>query len=31
VRQHLPEGFSQCSLTAFSPSIIIELAEFLYI
>jgi len=24
VRWHLPEGFSQCSPTAYSPSIIIE-------
>jgi len=31
VRQHLPEGFSWCSSTAYSPSIIIELAELLYI
>ena len=31
MRRHLPEGFSQCSLTAYSPSIIIELAELLYI
>jgi len=31
VRLHLPEGFSRCSLTAYSPSIIIELAELLYI
>ena len=31
VRQHLPEGFSRCSLTAYSPSIVIELAELLYI
>jgi len=29
VRQHLPEGFSRCSLTAYSPSIIIKLAELL--
>jgi len=31
VHQHLPEGFSWCSLTAYSPSIIIELAELRYI
>jgi len=31
VRQHLLEGFSRCSPTAYSPSIIIELAELLYI
>jgi len=31
VRLHLPEGFSRCSLTAYSPSIVIELAELLYI
>ena len=31
VRWYLPEGFSQCSPTAYSLSTIIELAEFLYI
>jgi len=31
MRRHLPEGFSRCSPTAYSPSIIIELAELLYI
>jgi len=31
VRRHLPEGFSRCSPTAYSPNIIIELAELLYI
>jgi len=31
VRRHLPEGFSRCSPTAYSPSTIIELAELLYI
>jgi len=31
VRRHLPESFSRCSPTAYSPSIIIELAELLYI
>jgi len=31
VRRHLPEGFSRCSPIAYSPSIIIELAELLYI
>jgi len=31
VRRHLPEGFSRCSPTAYSPSIIIELAELLSI
>ena len=31
VRRHLPEGFSRCSPTAYSPSIIIELAKLLYI
>ena len=31
VRRHLPEGFSRYSPTAYSPSIIIELAELLYI
>ena len=31
VRRHHPEGFSRCSLTAYSPSIIIELAALLYI
>ena len=31
VRRHLPEGFSRCSPTAYSPSITIELAELLYI
>jgi len=31
LRRHLPEGFSWCRLTACSPSIIIELAELLYI
>jgi len=31
VRRHIPEGFSQCSPTAYSPSIIIELAKLLYI
>jgi len=29
VRQHLSEGFSWCSTTAYSPSIIIELSELL--
>ena len=31
VRRHLREGFARCSPTAYSPSIIIELAELLYI
>ena len=31
VRLHLPEGFSRCSQAAYSPSIIIELAELVYI
>ena len=31
VRRHLPEGFFRYSPTAYSPSIIIELAELLYI
>jgi len=31
VRRHLPEGFSRCSPTAYSPNIIIEIAELLYI
>ena len=31
VRWHLLEGFSRCSPTAYSSSIIIELAELLYI
>jgi len=31
LRWHLPEGFSRRSPTAYSPSIIIELAELLYI
>ena len=31
VRRHLPEVFSRCSPTVYSPSIIIELAELLYI
>jgi len=31
VRRHLPEGFSRCSMIVYSPSIIIELAELLYI
>jgi len=31
VRLHLPEGFPRCRPTAYSPSIIIELAELLYI
>ena len=31
VRRLLPEGFSRCNPTAYSPSIIIELAELLYI
>ena len=31
VRRHLPEGFSRCSPTAYSPSIIIIFAELLYI
>jgi len=29
VRRHLPKGFSRCRPTAYSPSIIIELAELL--
>jgi len=31
LRRHLPEGFSRCRPTAHSPSIIIQLAELLYI
>jgi len=31
LRRHLPESFSRYRLTAYSPSIIIELAELLYI
>ena len=31
LRRHLLEGFSRCRPTAYSPSIIIELAELLYI
>jgi len=31
VRRHLPEGFSRCSPTAYSPNIIIEFAELLCI
>ena len=31
LRRHLPEGFPRCRPTAYSPSIIIELAELLYI
>jgi len=31
LRRYLPEGFSLCSPTAYSPSIIIELAELLNI
>ena len=31
LRRHLPEGFSWCKPTAYSPSIIVELAELLYI
>ena len=31
LRRHFPEGFSGCRPTACSPSIIIELAELLYI
>ena len=31
VRRHLPEGSSRCGPTAYSPSIIIKLAELLYI
>ena len=31
VRRHLLKDFSRCSPTAYSPSIIIELAELLYI
>ena len=30
VRRHLLEGFSWCSATAYSPSIIIELTKLLY-
>ena len=30
LRRHLPEGFTRCRPTAYSPSIIIELAEFVY-
>ena len=31
VRWHLPESFSRCSPTDYSPSIIIELAKLLYV
>jgi len=31
VRRHLPEGFSRCSPTDYSPNIISEFAELLYI